>query len=53
MLYTPHGLYYTLALPRLVAERIAFTPTGMPYIANRQGMVPGVTAGRDGQVGLH
>ena len=52
MLYTPHGLYYPLALPRLVAERIAFTPTGMPYIADRQGMVPGVTAGRDGQVGL-
>ena len=52
MLYTPHALYYTLALPRLVAARIAFTPTGMPYIANRQGMVPGVTAGRDGQVGL-
>ena len=51
MLYTPHALYYTLALPRLVAARIAFTPTGMPYIANRQGMVPGVTAGRDGQVG--
>jgi hypothetical protein len=52
MLYTPHGLYYPLALPRLVAARIAFTPAGMPYIANRQGMVPGVTAGRDGQVGL-
>jgi hypothetical protein len=52
MLYTPHGLYYPLALPRLVAQRIAFTATGMPYVANRQGMVPGVTAGRDGQVGL-
>ncbi len=51
MLYTPHGLFYTLALPRLAAARIAFTPTGTPYIANRQGMVPGVTAGRGGQVG--
>lgn len=53
MLYTPHGLYYSLAVPRLAAARIAFTGTGMPYIASRQGMVPGVTAGRDGQVGLH
>lgn len=52
MLYTPHGLYYPLALPKLVAARIAFTSTGMPYIASRQGMVPGVTAGRGGQVGL-
>jgi Glycosyl hydrolases family 43 len=52
MLYTPHGLYYPLALPRLAAARIAFTSTGMPYIANRQNMIPGVTAGRGGQVGL-
>ena len=51
MLYTPHALYYAYAFPRLAAARIAFTPTGMPYIADRQGMVPGVTAGRDGQVG--
>jgi hypothetical protein len=52
MLYTPHSLYYPFALPTLVAARIAFTPNGMPYIADRQGMVPGVTAGREGQVGL-
>ncbi len=52
MLYTPHALYYPLAVPRLAAARLGFTPTGMPYIANRQGMVPGVTAGWDGQVGL-
>jgi hypothetical protein len=52
MLYTPHSLYYAFGLPRLAAARIAFTSDGMPYVANRQGMVPGVTAGRDGQVGL-
>lgn len=52
LIYTPHSLYYSLALPRLAAARIAFTPTGTPYIADRQGMVPGVTAGRDGQIGL-
>ncbi|HEY6427297.1 MAG TPA: family 43 glycosylhydrolase [Acidimicrobiales bacterium] len=51
MLYTPHGLYYFLALPELAAARIAFTPTGLPYVADRQGMVPGVTAGLNGQVG--
>jgi len=52
MLYTPHGLYYPFAFPQLAAARVAFTPTGIPYIADRQGMVPGVTAGKDGQVGL-
>jgi hypothetical protein len=52
MLYTPHSLYHPFALPSLVAARIAFTPAGMPYVADRQGMVPGVTAGRDGEVGL-
>jgi hypothetical protein len=51
MLYTPNAIYYPFAWPTLVATRIAFTATGMPYVADRQGMVPGVTAGRDGQVG--
>jgi hypothetical protein len=51
MLYTPNAIYYPFALPSLVAARIAFTASGMPYVADRQGMVPGVTAGKDGQVG--
>jgi hypothetical protein len=51
MLYTPHAIYYTFAVPTLAAARVAFTPTGLPYVADRQGMVPGVTAGKDGQVG--
>ena len=45
MLYTPNAVYYPFALPQLAAARIAFTANGMPYIADRQGMVPGVTAG--------
>jgi Glycosyl hydrolases family 43 len=51
MLYTPHAIYYTYAFPTLAAARIAFEPTGLPYIADRQGMTPGVTAGKAGQVG--
>jgi hypothetical protein len=51
MLYTPNAIYYPFAYPKLVAARVAFTATGMPYIADRQGMVPGITAGKDGQVG--
>jgi hypothetical protein len=52
LLYTPEAIYHPFAYPRLVAARIAFTGAGMPYIADRQGMVPGVTAGADGQTGL-
>ncbi len=51
MLYTPNAVYYPFAFPTLVAARIAFTPTGLPYVADRQGMIPGVTAGEGGQVG--
>ncbi|MGH9090912.1 MAG: family 43 glycosylhydrolase [Acidimicrobiales bacterium] len=51
MLYTPHALYYPDAVPGLAAARIAFTTRGMPYVASHQGMVPGVSAGRGGQVG--
>ncbi len=52
LLYTPEAIYHPFAFPRLAAARIAFTAAGMPYIADRQGMVPGVTAGADGQIGL-
>lgn len=51
LLYTPNAVYYPYAYPTLVAARVAFTSTGMPYVADRQGMVPGVTAGKNGQVG--
>lgn len=45
MLYTPHSIYYPGALPGLAAARVAFNAQGMPYVADRQGMVPSVTAG--------
>lgn len=51
MLYTPHSIYYPGAYPSLAAARVAFTSKGMPYIASRQGMVPGVAAGAYGKVG--
>jgi hypothetical protein len=51
MLYTPNAIYYPFAIPMLAAARIAFTPTGLPYVADRQGMTPGVIAGEAGHVG--
>jgi hypothetical protein len=51
MLYTPHAIYYAFAFPTLAAARIVFPPAGLPYVADRQGMIPGVTAGEAGQVG--
>jgi hypothetical protein len=51
MLYTPNAVYYPFAKPTLVAARIAVNASGLPYIADRQGMVPGITAGKNGQVG--
>jgi len=51
MLYTPHSIYYPGAYPGLAAARVAFTSKGMPYVASRQGMVPGVAAGAYGKPG--
>ncbi len=50
MLYTPHSIYYPGAVPGLAAARLAFTSSDMPYVASRQGMVPGTTAGANGSV---
>jgi hypothetical protein len=33
------------AMPTPAAARIAFTPTGLSYVADRQGMILGVIAG--------